>query len=131
MKIEGRVVRGRQLGRTLGFPTANLQPERIEGTGPDGVYAAWFFVNGLRLPCILNIGSHPTLPGGGRSVEAHILGYAGDLYGCRASVETVAFLRGEVKFSSPEALRMQLTRDAKRSQELLDGATDGKPWRDT
>ena len=121
MKIEGRVVRGRQLGRTLGFPTANVQPEHIEGAGPDGVYAAWFFLNELRLPCMLNIGSHPTLPGGGRSVEAHIFGYDGDLYGCRVRVETVAFLRGEVKFSSPEALREQLTRDAARSLALLKG----------
>ena len=121
MKIEGRVVRGRQLGRTLGFPTANLQPEHIESRGPDGVYAAWFFVNGERLPCMLNIGSHPTRPGGGRSVEAHILGYEGNLYGSRARVETVAFLRGEVKFTSPEALRDQLTRDAARSRELLEG----------
>ena len=70
---------------------------------------------------MLNIGSHPTLPGGGRSVEAHIFGYDGDLYGCRVRVETVAFLRGEVKFSSPEALREQLTRDAARSLALLKG----------
>ena len=119
MKIEGYVVRGRQLGRTLGFPTANVQPERIEGMGPDGVYAAWFSVNGQRLPCMLNIGSHPTLPGGGRSVEAHIFGYEGDLYGCRAGVETVAFLRGEVKFASAEALKAQLKKDAARSLELL------------
>ena len=112
-------MRGRQLGRTLGFPTANVQPERIEGTGPDGVYAAWFSVNGQRLPCMLNIGSHPTLPGGGRSVEVHIFGYEGDLYGCRAGVETVAFLRGEVKVASAEDLKAQLKKDAARSLELL------------
>ena len=119
MRIEGTVVRGRQLGRTIGFPTANLQVERIEGAGPDGVYAAWFLLDGARLPCMLNIGSHPTLPGGGHRVEAHLLQYEGDLYGRRAAVETVHFLRGEQKFSSPEALRAQLEYDAARSLALL------------
>lgn len=120
MKIEGIVVRGRQLGRTLGFPTANLQPERIEGDGPDGVYAAWFELDGARIPCMLNIGSHPTLPGGGRSVEAHLFRFSGDLYGRRAAVETVAYLRGESRFPSPEALRAQLVRDAALSLSLLE-----------
>ena len=120
MKIEGIVVRGRQLGRTLGFPTANLQPERIEGDGPDGVYAAWFELDGARIPCMLNIGSHPTLPGGGRSVEAHLFRFSGDLYGRRAAVETVAYLPGESRFPSPEALRAQLVRDAALSLSLLE-----------
>lgn len=121
VKIEGIVVRGRQLGRTLGFPTANLKPERIEGDGPDGVYAAWFELDGARHPCMLNIGSHPTLPGGGRSVEAHIFHFHEDIYGRRAAVETASYLRGEVKFASAEELRAQLTRDAARSLKLLEG----------
>ena len=119
MRIEGIVVHGRQLGRTLGFPTANLQPERIEGAGPDGVYAGWFDADGARRPCMFNIGSHPTLPGGVRSVEAHIFDFSGDLYGRRAAVEAVCFLRGEERFSSPEALRAQLARDAGRARRLL------------
>lgn len=119
MRLEGTIVHGRQLGRTIGFPTANFQVERIEGAGPDGVYAAWFFLDGRRFPCMLNIGSHPTLPGGGQRVEAHLLAYDGDLYGRRAAVETAHFLRSEQKFSSPEALRAQLKRDAARSLALL------------
>ena len=119
MRIEGIVVHGRQLGRTLGFPTANLQPERIDGEGPEGVYAAWFEVDGLRLPCMLNVGSHPTLPGGGQRFEAHIFRFDGDIYGRRAAVETVEYLRGETRFPSPEALREQLERDRRRCLELL------------
>ena len=119
MRIEGIVVHGRRLGHALGFPTANLHPERIEGDGPDGVYAAWFELDGARLPCMLNIGAHPTLPGGGRSFEAHIIGFDGDLYGQRAAVETVEYLRGEIKFPSPEALVQQLEADRARCLKLL------------
>ena len=119
MRIEGIVVRGRQLGRTLGFPTANLQPERIEGEGSEGVYAAWFEVDGERLPCMLNVGSHPTLPGGGQRFEAHIFRFSGDLYGKRAAVETAQYLRGETRFPSPEALVRQLERDRERCMKLL------------
>ena len=119
MKITGIVVHGKQLGRTLGFPTANVQVEAQKGEGPDGVYAAWFHVDGVQRPCMVNIGSHPTLPGGGRTVEAHLFQFSGDLYGKRACVETVAYLRGEVKFSSPEALRQQLQRDTRTALSIL------------
>ena len=119
MRIEGVVIHGRRLGHSLGFPTANLRPERIEGEGPDGVYAAWFELDGERLPCMLNIGSHPTLPGGGRSFEAHIFRFDGDIYQKRVAVETAEYLRGETKFSSPEALRAQLERDRERCLALL------------
>ena len=119
MRIEGIVVRGRQLGRTLGFPTANLQPERVEGEGLDGVYAAWFELDGARLPCMLNVGTHPTLPGGGQRFEAHIFHFDGDIYGRRAAVETVEYLRGETRFPSPEALCQQLERDRERCLNLL------------
>ena len=119
MRIEGIVIHGRQLGRSLGFPTANLRPERVAGEGPDGVYAAWFELDGKRLPCMLNIGSHPTLPGGGRSFEAHIFHFDDDLYGRHAAVETVEYLRGETRFPSPEALTRQLEFDRGRALELL------------
>lgn len=123
MKIEGIVVHGRALGRTIGFPTANVQTEKREGDGPDGVYAAWFSFGERRLPCMVNIGHHPTLPGGGRSVEAHIFNCSEDLYGLRVCVETMAFLRGEVKFPSAEALRRQLEQDRQRALEILNMQT--------
>lgn len=124
MRIEGAVVHGRGLGHALGFPTANIAPEQIAGDGPDGVYAGWFIAeSGIKLPCMLNIGQHPTLPGGGRSFEAHILDFDGDLYGKRAAVETTAYLRGEQRFPSPEALREQLTRDRQRCREILHANT--------
>lgn len=119
MKIEGVVVHGKHLGRTIGFPTANLRADRREGEGPNGVYAAWFHVDGRRLPCMVNIGHHPTLPEGGETVEAHIFDFSEDIYGKEAALETVAFLRSEVKFSSAEDLRLQLEKDKITSRALL------------
>ena len=120
MKIRGRIVHGKHIGRTLGFPTANLLPEdSIRGVY--GVYAAWFYVDGQKLPCMVNIGRHPTLPEGDKTVEAHIFHFRGDLYGKHAEIETVALLRGEVKFPSPQALRDQLDKDARQALDILEG----------
>ena len=117
--IEGIVVKGKQLGRTIGFPTANIRPESWEGHGPNGVYAAWCSVGGARHPGMLNIGLHPTVPEGAPTVEINLFGFHDDIYGMRATVETVAYLRGEVRFDSVEALRAQLERDRKCSMEIL------------
>lgn len=119
MIIEGIVVHGKHLGRTLGFPTANLDPlsppERID----EGVYAAWLIADGRRMGCMVNIGSHPTLPDGGKTIEAHIFDFQGDLYGQRVRLETIAHLRGEIRFASIEALRRQLASDAKAARAIL------------
>ena len=117
--IEGVVVKGKQLGRTIGFPTANIRPDRWEGEGPNGVYAAWCTVDGARHPGMLNIGLHPTVPEGAPTVEINLFDFHDDVYGMRAVVETVAYLRGEVRFGSVEELRAQLERDRLRSMELL------------
>lgn len=119
MKIEGVVVHGKHLGRTIGFPTANLRADKREGDGPNGVYAAWFHVDGQKLPCMVNIGHHPTLPEGGETVEAHIFDFSEDIYGREATLETVAFLRSEIKFPSAEDLRLQLEKDKLTSRALL------------
>ena len=117
--IEGVVVKGKQLGRTIGFPTANIRPERWEGHGPNGVYADWCTVDGARHPGMLNIGLHPTVPEGAPTVEINLFGFHDDIYGMRATVETVAYLRGEVRFNSVDELRAQLERDRRRSMEIL------------
>lgn len=124
MRIEGIVVSGKQLGRTIGFPTANIRPDVWEGEGPNGVYAAWCSAGGARIPGMLNIGLHPTVPGP-PTVEINLFGFEGNLYGARVAVETVSYLRGEVKFPSVEALRAQLERDRARSIEIL--AEDSSP----
>lgn len=119
MIIEGRVVQGKQLGRTIGFPTANIEAECRLGDGPDGVYAAWIDVEGVRCGAMVNIGHHPTLPEGGRTVEAHIFDFCGDVYGMQVRLETVAYLRPERKFGSVDELRNQLEKDKITARTIL------------
>ena len=108
--LTGRVVYGKQLGRTIGFPTANMDVEDMAAC-PVGVYAGLCRMDETVYRVIINIGKHPTAPEGAPTVEAHLIGYAGDLYGQEISVHLVKFLRGEVKFPSLDALKEQLSRD--------------------
>ena len=117
MKLKGRIVTGKQLGRTLGFPTANLQPETLPDAMPEnGVYAAWLWLDGAPYPCVLNQGRHPTVPEGPPTIEAHILDFHGDIYGREATVEYLHFLRPEVKFASLEALKEQIAADSRAAR---------------
>ena len=114
MIIDGVVEQGKHLGRRLGFPTANIAPVRTEGAWPqNGVYAAAVWIDGAPLawPCMLNQGVHPTAPEGKPTVEAHIMGFDGDLYGKPVRVEYLRFLRPEHRFDSLEGLVDQLARD--------------------
>ena len=115
--LEGTVVTGKQLGRTIGFPTANMDVKNREAC-PLGVYAGTCRVDGAEYRVIINIGRHPTAPEGAPTVEAHLIGYSGDLYGRELSVRLVKFLRGEVKFESLEALKEQLKRDREAAMAL-------------
>ena len=110
--LTGTVVPGKQLGRRLGFPTANLHlPEGL--TIPRfGVYACRCRVDGRLYAAVTNVGTRPTVSGSGITVEPWILDYEGDLYGREITLEFHRFLRGEEKFPSLEALREQILRDA-------------------
>lgn len=118
--LTGTVVPGKQLGRRLGFPTANLRlPEEL--TIPKfGVYACLCRVDGKTYAAVTNVGVRPTVSGSGITVEPWILDYEGDLYGRDITLEFYKFLRPEEKFPSLEALRGQILRDARDTrQELL------------
>ena len=122
MVLKGIIVYGKQLGRTLGFPTANLDPDTVPEVMPEnGVYAGWFCIEetGQRLPCVLNQGKHPTLPEGAPTIEVHILDFVGDIYGCEVYVEYVEFLRGEVRFSGLEELKAQIARDIESTRNII------------
>jgi riboflavin kinase/FMN adenylyltransferase len=119
MRIEGIVVHGKHLGRTIGFPTANIQPDDPASvTAQNGVYVAVISIDGYpaRLPCMLNQGTHPTVPEGAPTIEAHILDFADDVYDRRAEVEYLSFLRPEQKFPSLDALKAQLAADMKATR---------------
>ena len=125
MIIEGIVEQGKHMGRTLGFPTANVLPERVEGEWPEnGVYVAAIWLQGEREArlAMLNQGVHPTLPEGKPTIEAHLLDYHADIYGRRVRVEYLCFLRPERRFDSVEALCAQLTRDREVTRAWRDAA---------
>ena len=129
MIITGTVEHGRQLGRRLGFPTANLRPDEPAPALPaNGVYAATFWLEGedRAYPCMLNQGVHPTVPGGMPTIEAHLLGYSGDLYGRGMRVEYLRFLRPEKRFDGLEQLKAQLARDARTVADWLRDAESGR-----
>jgi len=108
--ISGSVAHGAQRGRLLGFPTANL--EGIETLlPPTGVYAGRSIVDGVNYPVALNIGPNPTFGEDRPKIEAHLVGYAGDLYSQTVTIDLLDSLRGIVKFPNVEALRTQLQHD--------------------
>lgn len=120
--LAGPVVKGYQRGRTIGIPTANvdcggqLVPE-------DGVYAARCLVEGRTYPTAVSIGTMPTFGNGlKRQVEAHLVGFDGDLYGQVLRVELLDWLRGQKKFNGVDALKAQMHRDLDEtvSRKLMD-----------
>ena len=128
MIIEGIVEQGKHLGRSLGFPTANIAARRTEGAWPpNGVYACAAWIDGERgaRPCMLNQGVHPTAPEGKPTIEAHIMGYDGDLYGKRVRVEYLRFLRPERRFDTLQALTAQLRRDRRAVLDWIDACRGG------
>ena len=126
--IEGRVVRGEGRGRTLGIPTANLEPWNETLPAP-GVYAAWAWpAGGPGLASVVNIGRRPTFGGRDISVEAHLLDYAGDLYGQALGLSFVTRIRGEEKFPGPEALVARIRKDVDAARGVLGGAPPASAW---
>jgi riboflavin kinase / FMN adenylyltransferase len=110
--LVGTVVQGEQLGRSLGFPTANLDTSGLV-LPPTGVYAGQALAQNRLLPCVVNIGTRPTLarPHPALLVEAHLLDYEGDLYGARLEIVFLAKLRDESRFASLDDLKHQIALD--------------------
>ena len=118
--ISGLVVKGQQIGRSMGFPTANIQVEDQYKLLPkDGAYAVHVQVNGLRYKAMLNIGDRPTVEGDKKTIEAHLIDFQGDLYGLEIAIYFEAFLREEKKFDSLEALKNQLMLDREQAIFIL------------
>ncbi len=110
--VRGRVVKGAGRGRTIGIPTANFEPPPPRKLlPPDGVYAGVVHGPGFSLGAMMNLGPRPTFGEAARSLEAHLFGPAGDLYGETLSVDFLARLRDVQRFDSAEALVAQIGRD--------------------
>ncbi|NET01916.1 MAG: bifunctional riboflavin kinase/FAD synthetase [Sphaerospermopsis sp. SIO1G2] len=124
--LTGVVVTGQKLGRTIGFPTANLQPQTDKFLPRHGVYAVRVFILNhspdtppIPRMGVMNIGNRPTVNGTNSSIEVHLFDWSGDLYGQKLVVELVRFLRPEQKFSNLEALKNQIQLDSTIAREIL------------
>ena len=118
--IDGTVVRGRQRGRELGFPTANICADN-ELIPPAGVYATTVALDGVAYPAITNIGTRPTFEAGEETViESHVLEFDRDLYDARVRLGFVQRLRDEKKFEGVDALKAQIEADRARALDLFD-----------
>ncbi len=119
--LEGTIVDGHKVGRTLGFPTANLSVSDPDKLVPaNGVYAVIVHLEGCIYKGMLNIGYRPTLENGtGRSIEVHILHFSADIYQKTMRIEFVDRIRDEKRFRRIEELTAQLGRDAERVEHLL------------
>ena len=122
--LHGEVIRGFGRGRQLGVPTANLHCDD-QLIPADGVYAGRCTIDGRAYAAAVSIGSLPTFEERKFQVEAHLVGYDGDLYGRAIDVELIDWVRDQWKFSGVDALKAQIARDV-RAIELLQGPVDGR-----
>lgn len=119
-ELNGLVVKGQQIGRSIGFPTANIHiPNDYKLIPHDGVYAVEAKVEGILYKAMLNIGNRPTVDGSKKTVEAHLFDFQGDLYNKLITVYFREFIREEKKFESLEALKNQLFQDQKTAKAIL------------
>ena len=118
----GEVVSGKQLGRTIGFPTANLALPEAKCLPRDGVYTVQVQINNapIYINGVMNIGMRPTVKGNQRSLEVHLLAWQGDLYGQRLNVELRQFIRPEKQFDSLDALKSQIQQDCQSAKRYLE-----------
>ncbi len=127
--IIGRIVGGKRLGRSLGFPTANIRPDDEHKLIPrDGVYAVRVILSGHDLGGMLNIGVRPTVSDGfpTKTIEVHIFDFHGDIYGQDVKVVFMGRIRDERKFQDVEALVTQLQRDREVALAILEGSSHRK-----
>jgi len=124
-RMLGRVVHGNELGRTLGFPTANLRLLRRKSPVHGILAVRVYGIEARPLHGVASLGTRPTVGGSELLLEVHVFDFAGDLYGRLIEVEFTAKLRDEVKFESLEALTAQMHRDAARARALLSKVESG------
>jgi riboflavin kinase/FMN adenylyltransferase len=128
--LGGTVARGDARGRRLGIPTANLAPAEEKLIPGPGIYAAFARTEGGAFRAAVSIGTRPTFGPGAVVVEAHLLGFSGDLYGRALELHLVQRLRDEIAFTSEAALVRQMQDDVAETGRLLAGVpapADGDP----
>lgn len=117
--LAGRVMNGKRIGRTMGYPTANVNIPEGKALPAFGVYACWMHVEEKTYPAVVNVGRHPTLPEGSVTVEAYALDESLSLYGKKVRLTFLNFQRAERRFDSVEELKGQITRDAEEARQYF------------
>ena len=119
-RLSGKVIEGEKIGRTIGFPTANLQIEEEYKLMPcDGVYFIQSQLENTLVYGMMNVGFRPTLEGEKRSFEVHFFDFKQDLYGALLHIDLIELIRKEKKFDSLEMLKAQLEEDQAKCRQLI------------
>ncbi len=122
--ISGTVIHGKKMGRTLNFPTANIQiPDAFKLIPKNGVYIVFAYLKNKKVFGMMNIGTNPTVNGTTQSIEVYFLDFEADLYDQQISVFMIHRLRDEQKFESIEALKIQLEKDKKTTQQFINSVS--------
>lgn len=117
--ISGKVIEGKQIGRTIGFPTANIDYQTIKLLPKKGAYIVEVFVDGIFHKGMLSVGTNPTVNGDQLTVEVNILDFNQDIYGKEITVKFRDFLHEEIKFESLEKLIERLKEDQVKTEEFF------------
>ena len=118
--LTGTVVHGLKLGRTLGYPTANIQvTEDYKLIPKDGVYVVYSYIGGQKVYGMMSIGKNPTIEGKGASIEVYFFDFNGDLYDQKLTIEFVQYLREEQKFDTIDLLKKQLQDDETTARKAI------------
>ncbi|MBA3450539.1 MAG: bifunctional riboflavin kinase/FAD synthetase [Chloroflexia bacterium] len=120
-RVSGEVVHGQHLGRSIGFPTANVVPPPALAPLADGIYAAWAWLpdDTAPRPAVAYVGSRPTVDDGARMVETHLLDFEGDLYGQTLATDLLERIRPDARFDSLEELVAQMEIDKAHARDVL------------
>ncbi len=119
--VQGTVVYGDQIGRTINFPTANLDIEDV--LLGNGVYLTKVKINNRIYNAITNVGNRPTVNGKKNKIESHIIDFNDIIYNMNIEVEFIKFIRNELKFNSLEELKLQIEKDKKTAKEYYGNKT--------
>jgi riboflavin kinase/FMN adenylyltransferase len=121
--IGGEVIHGAGRGRSISFPTANIDYPKQKATPSNGIYACWAYVGNEKFMAATNIGFNPTFTPERQipSLEAYLLDFDRDIYGQQVKLEFITRIRDELKFSSVEALIEKIHEDVQKTRELLKG----------
>ena len=119
--LSGRIVHGKSIGRTLGFPTANIKVKEEYKLHPkNGVYLIESIINKKQVFGMMNIGIKPTLDKSSKTIEVNFFEFEGDLYNTKITVSIKQFIRKEIKFDSLELLKSQIQKDKVNCNSIID-----------